>query len=108
MISAYIQIYLTHTIDRIAGSVFGNQLSKNLAQYHLPAEVVTGVRQSVTVIFQLPVFLQGIVVTAYISAIRYAFIIVVPGGGLMIIASLFVKGWNLKKRGVDPGAIVAA
>jgi hypothetical protein len=84
--------------------VFGNQLSKNLAIYDLPPDVVKGVKESVTVIFQLPVFLQAIVVKAYISAIRYAFIVVVPGGGVTIISSLFVKGWNLKERGVQSGA----
>jgi len=87
----------------IAGAVFGNQLSKNLAIYDLPPEVVKGVKQSVTVIFQLPISLQAIVVKAYISAIRYAFIIVVPGGGVTIISALFVKGWNLKER-LQPGA----
>jgi hypothetical protein len=88
----------------IAGSVFGNQLSKNLAVYNLSPDIVQRVKQSVTAIFQLPVPLQAVVVKAYISAIRYAFIIVVPGSGITIISSLFVKGWNLKERGVKLGA----
>jgi hypothetical protein len=78
-------------------------LSKNLAIYNLPPDIVKGVKQSVTAIFQLPVPLQAVVVKAYISAIRYAFIIVVPGGGITIISSLFVKGWNLKEKGLQLG-----
>jgi hypothetical protein len=82
-------------------------LSKNLAVYNLPPDIVAGVRESVTAIFQLPVPLQAVVVKAYISAIRYAFIIVVPGGIITIIASLFVKDWNLKERGVEFGGAAA-
>jgi hypothetical protein len=94
-------------LSSIAGTVFGNQLSKNLAIYHLSPDIVTGVKESVTVIFQLPIPLRAVVVKAYISAIRYAFIIVVPGGVITIIASLFVKDWNLKERGVEFGATTA-
>lgn len=94
---------------RIAGAVFGNELSKNLEQYAaiIPAEVITGVKQSVTVIFMLPELLQGVVITAYIKAVAYAFLVTVPGGALTLIFGLFVKNWNLKERGVKPGAAVA-
>jgi hypothetical protein len=81
-------------------------LSKNLAVYDLPPEVVKAVKESVTVIFQLPISLQAIVAKAYISAIRYTFIIAVPCGGIAIISSLFIKGWNLKERVIHPGAAV--
>lgn len=93
----------------IAGAVFGNQLSKELAAYAaiIPPEVITGVKQSVTVIFMLPVAFQGIVIKAYIAAVDYAFLVVVPGAGITIISALFVKNYNLKERGVKPGAAVA-
>lgn len=95
--------------NRIAGAVFGNQLGQGLAAYSgiIPEEAINGVKQSVTVIFLLPPFLQSIVVTAYVKAIDYVFIVVVPAAGITIISALFVKNWNLKERGVKPGASVA-
>lgn len=84
-------------------------MSKNLEQYAgaIPQEVIDGVKQSVTVIFMLPEILQGIVITAYVNAVDYAFVVAVPAGGLTIISALFVKNWNLKERGVKPGAAMA-
>lgn len=89
--------------------MFGNQLSKNLEQYAavIPPEVITGVKQSVTVIFLLPELLQGVVITAYIKSLDYAFLVAVPAGGLTIISGLFVKNWNLKERGVKAGGTAA-
>ena len=94
---------------RIAGAVFGNQLSKNLAQYAsiIPQEAIDGVKQSVTVIFMLPSFLQQVVITAYVGALNYAFIVIVPAAGVTIVSALFVKNYNLKKRGITPGTAVA-
>lgn len=92
----------------IAGAVFGNQLGKNLAEWVgiIPEEAINGVKQSVTVIFQLPPLIQLIVIKAYIAAVDYAFLVVVPAGGIIIIAALFVKNYNLKERGVKPGTAV--
>jgi hypothetical protein len=99
----------TLSSHRVAGAVFGNQLGQNLAAYSsiIPEEAIDGVKQSVTVIFLLPSFLQAIVVTAYVKAIDYAFIIAVPAAGITIISALFVKNWNLKERGLKPGTAVA-
>jgi hypothetical protein len=69
--------------------------------------VITGVKQSVTVIFMLPKAFQGIVIRAYIAAVNYAFLVVVPGAGITIISAFFIKNWNLKERGVKPGAAAA-
>ncbi|CCA75585.1 related to aflatoxin efflux pump AFLT [Serendipita indica DSM 11827] len=93
----------------IAGAVFGNQLSKNLAAYQalFGQEVIDGLKQSVTVIFMLPKLLQGIVIHAYVDALRYVFIIAVPLAGVTIISAFFIKNYNLKERGVKPGAAVA-
>jgi len=93
---------------RIAGAVLGNQLSKNLAQYAsiIPQEAIDGVKQSVTVIFMLPSFLQQIVITAYVGALNYTFIVVVPAAGVTIVSALFVKNYNLKNRGTKADTAV--
>lgn len=84
----------------MAGAVFGNQLGKGLEQYSsiIRPEVITTVKQSVTVIFSLPEPLQRIVITAYIKTVDYAFLLNVPSAGLSLIAGLFVRNWNLKER----------
>ncbi|PVF94122.1 ABC transporter [Serendipita vermifera] len=84
----------------ITGTVFNNQLSKTIAQYasSLSPEMITAVKQSVTVIFSLSHELQRQVVHAYVKALDYTFIMAVPVLVIMSISSLFVKNWNLKKR----------
>lgn len=54
----------------------------------------------------LPPLLQVVVIKAYIAAVDYAFLVVVPAAGFMIIAACFIKNWNLKERGVKPGMAV--
>jgi hypothetical protein len=109
-ISGLRQLHISNRFssNRIAGAVFGNQLGQNLAAYSsiIPEDAINGVKQSVTVIFLLPSFLQSIVVTAYVKAIDYVFIVTVPAAGITIISALFVKNWNLKERGIKPGTAV--
>ena len=91
----------------ISGTVFGTRLTTNLAQYAgvIPAETLQAVRQSVSVIFMLPQDLQESVVKAYIAALDYTFIVIVPASGLASLFALLIRNWNLKERG---GAGVAA
>lgn len=88
----------------IAGTVFGTRLQSNLAQYAgvIPPETLEAVRQSVSVIFTLPKDLQVPVVAAYVAALDYTFIIVVPAAGLASFFALLIRNWNLKERG-GPG-----
>lgn len=92
----------------IAGTIFGNQLSKELASYSdvLSPEVIAGVKQSVAVIFSLSKELQAPVVHAYVKALDYVFILAVPASVLASVSGSFVKNWNLKTRGAE-GAVVA-
>ena len=91
----------------ISGTVFGTRLTSNLVQYEgvIPAETLQAVRQSVSVIFQLPKELQEPVVNAYIAALDYTFIVIVPAAGLASLFALLIRNWNLKERG---GATAAA
>lgn len=84
----------------IAGSVFNNQLSKELPKYapNLPPKLVELVKQSVTVIFELDPTLRSNVVHAYIKALGYVFIVAVPACILCAIASAFIRSWNVKTR----------
>ncbi|PVF94121.1 ABC transporter [Serendipita vermifera] len=94
----------------IAGTVFNNQLVKTLAQYasDLSPEMITAVKQSVTVIFTLSPDKQGPVVHSYVKALVYTFIMTVPSSVLATFFGLFMKNWNLKKRGASAGAAGAA
>ena len=91
----------------ISGTVFGTRLTSNLVQYAgvIPAETLQAVRQSVSVIFLLPKELQEPVVNAYIAALDYTFIVIVPAAGLASLFALLIRNWNLKERG---GATAAA
>lgn len=86
----------------IAGTIFGNQLGSELANSGLPAEVINGVKQSVTVIFQLPESSRGPVVTAYIKAVDYTFILAIPACVLTSLSGLLIKNWNMKTRNAGP------
>jgi MFS family permease len=84
----------------IAGTIFNNQLIKELAKYagDLSPDVIEGVKQSVTVIFSLPLDQQGGVIHSYVKALDYTFILSVPCCGMATIFALFVRNWNFKER----------
>ncbi|KAG8810080.1 hypothetical protein FRC17_003107 [Serendipita sp. 399] len=96
----------------VAGTVFNNQLTKELAQYVrsglLSPTLVDAVKRSVTVIFSSNM-VEGeertVVVKSYVRALDYTFLPGVPACVLMSVAVSLIKNWNLKKRGtpVPPG-----
>jgi MFS family permease len=90
----------------IAGTIFNNQLVKELAKYAsgLTPETMTAVKQSVTVIFSLPESVQASVVKAYVHALDYAFLLSVPTCICGTLSALLIRNWNLKKRGGPMGA----
>lgn len=92
----------------IAGTIFNNQLVKELGAYadQIPPEILKAVKQSVTVIFQLPQELQGPVVHAYVKSLDYVFIFCVPVAVLSTVFALLIKNWNMKERGANMGAAV--
>lgn len=86
----------------IAGTIFGNQLGAELANSGLPEEVINGVKQSVTVIFSLQPEARAPVVTAYIKAVDYTFILAIPACILTSVSAVLIKNWNLKTRSAGP------
>ncbi|CAE7095866.1 unnamed protein product [Rhizoctonia solani] len=90
----------------IAGAILANQMVKYLAIYapDLPHEVATAVRQSVSLIFTLPVEQQEPVIRAYLKALNSVFLIGVPTGVLASLSALFTKNYNIKAMGIKPGA----
>ena len=85
----------------MTGTIFGNVLSHKLASYgsQIPPGVVTAVKESVTVIFTLPQELQIPIIDAYISALRYTFLYMVPALCVALFCALFVRNWNVNERG---------
>jgi hypothetical protein len=76
-------------------------LSHKLASFGslIPPEVVAAVKESVTVISTLPEELQIPIIDAYISALRYTFLYMVPALGVALFCALFVRNWNVNERG---------
>ena len=74
----------------IAGSIFSNSLAKYIPQYApgIPPEFTTLVRQSVTVIFQLPPEVQPGVIKAYVKSVDDVFLLGVPAGALASLSAL--------------------
>lgn len=92
----------------IAGTIFNNQLGTKLGQLETPLEpeILKAVTQSVTVIFELPEEQQAPVVNAYVKSLDYVFILSVPVAVVASLSSMFIKNWNLKKRGATAGVAV--
>ncbi|KAG8848813.1 hypothetical protein FRB91_010479 [Serendipita sp. 411] len=101
----------------IAGTMFNNQLTKQLSRYLasssgtgiLTQELIDAVTRSITAVFE-PGLLQTeeqrtVVVKSYMRAIDYTFIPFVPACVLTSASALLIKNWNLKQRG---GAAPAA
>ncbi|KAG8893919.1 hypothetical protein FRC01_013269 [Tulasnella sp. 417] len=90
----------------IAGTIFGNQLSKFIAIYApgLSPETVAAVKQSVEMIKHLPPDVQAGVITAYSKALGYVFIIGIPSGILASVAGCLVPNFNIKQMSLQAGA----
>ncbi|KAG9028011.1 hypothetical protein FS842_004823 [Serendipita sp. 407] len=92
----------------IAGSIFNNQLTKELGKYLVPSGTLTQlmidtVKRSVTAIFA-PGLLQTeeqrqLVVHSYMRAVDYTFLLSLPACVLTTVSASLVKNWNLKERG---------
>ena len=86
----------------VAGTVFSNQLVHNLSgpiREALGPDLLRAVRQSVTVIFNLPEQLRQPVIDAYVNAIATMFIMIVPTMGVAGFMAFAVRDWNIKERG---------
>lgn len=85
----------------VGGTVFANQLTTNLAPYSqvLGPDLIQAVRESVTVVFNLPLVLQTPVVDAYVHSVATMFLTIIPCLFLAGVFGLIVKDWNLKTRG---------
>jgi hypothetical protein len=94
----------------IGGTVFANQLGRNLGPLRdqLGPQLVQAVRQSVTVVFQLPQELRGPVVDAYVDALATMFIVIVPVLFLAGVFGFIVRDWNLNKRSSGNKGVAAA
>ncbi|KIO29114.1 hypothetical protein M407DRAFT_228447 [Tulasnella calospora MUT 4182] len=89
----------------IAGTIFGNQLSKFIAIYApgLSPETVAAVKQSVEMIKMLDPEVQAGVITAYSKALGYVFIIGIPSGILASLAGCLVPNFNIKEMSLQAG-----
>jgi len=89
----------------IAGTIFGNQLSKSLAIHapNLSPALALAVRQSVQVIRTLDPEDKVNVVKAYTQALGYVFLLGIPSGILASASGLLIRNFNLKAMKFKPG-----
>jgi len=90
----------------IAGTIFSNQLSKEIAIYapDLAPDVIQAIKDSVTVVQTLPAAQQTAVIQAYVKALDYVYLIGVPGGAFGSLSALLTANRNIKKLGIQMGA----
>jgi len=89
----------------VSGTIFGNQLSSNIAKYapDLSPSVADAVRQSVKAIYTLQGQDKANVVKAYSDSLGHVFIIGIPAGLLASLAGCLIRNFNLKKMKVQHG-----
>ena len=87
----------------VAGTVFANTLESNITIYapNLPNQLITGVRQSISVISGLPTDLKDQVIVAYVNALGWVFVVGVPTMIASSICVLLVQNYNVKERGAE-------
>ena len=93
----------------IAGTVFANTLEYNINTYapSLPNELITGVRQSISIISSLPSDLKDQVIVAYVHALDWVFMVGVPTMIASSICVLLVQNHQVKERGAEGVAAAA-
>src|SRR5581483_6559000 len=74
----------------IVGTIFSNVLTENLGKIAIAPEFVEAVKQSATLVKELPLEIRGPVITAYVNALRSGFIADIPIAILCFIASMFM------------------
>ncbi|KAG8895925.1 hypothetical protein FRB99_000275 [Tulasnella sp. 403] len=94
----------------VAGTIFGNQLSKYIALEapNLPAGTALALRQSVQIIHTLSGEDKAGAIKAYSTALGYTFIIGIPAGILGSVAAVLIRNFDLRKMNLQPGAGGAA
>ncbi|CCA72093.1 probable DHA14-like major facilitator; ABC transporter [Serendipita indica DSM 11827] len=94
----------------VAGTIFSNQLVRNLSGPigdALGPQLVRAVRQSVTVVFSLPAEQRQPVVDAYVDAVATMLVTIVPVMTIAGISAFAIRDWNLKERGGAAGGAAA-
>lgn len=84
----------------IAGTVFANSLKSNISMYAptLPNQLITGARQSISIVFGLPADLKHQVIIAYVRALDWVFIVGVPTMIASSLCAFLIQNHHVKER----------
>jgi hypothetical protein len=74
----------------VVGAMFSSYLADNLRKASIPPNYIEAVNQSATIVNQLPEEIRIPIITAYVNALRIAFIVIIPLGGLCFISSILI------------------
>jgi len=85
----------------LAGLIFANRLHTHVAQLGLTPDVEAAVRESVDVIFTLPMDQRAAVIQAYIASLDYVFLLGVPAGIFGAMSAASMRSYNLKKTAMS-------
>lgn len=89
----------------IAGAVFSTCFHDGIEKYApgLDPQLIEAIRGTLSVVATLPQEVQRQVVEAYVEALNYVFIVVIPVAILASLSALLIAPHNVKKRGVQVG-----
>ncbi|KAG8832129.1 hypothetical protein FRC17_001962 [Serendipita sp. 399] len=87
----------------IAGAVFANQLRSSLAIYApgLDPQIAEMIKNTLSVVATLQPDVQAKVITAYVRALNYVFIVSIPTSVLASISAFLINDYNIKVRDPD-------
>jgi len=82
------------------GTVFSNILSKHLTNASISPEYIAAVKQSATIVNQLPEEIRSPIIIAYMDSLRASFITIIVLGVSCFISTIFM-GNHRPKIGKD-------
>lgn len=87
----------------VAGTVFANSLNSSITVYapSLPNQLITGARQSISVIFGLPADLKHQVIIAYVRALDWVFFVGVPTMVASSLCAFLIQNHHVKQRATE-------
>ncbi|CAG8626252.1 6542_t:CDS:2 [Funneliformis mosseae] len=85
----------------IIGTTFNNVLVHKLNELSLPTEIKLAVRQSAIAVHDLPDNMRIPVITAYVDALKVAYIVLVPIGMLCTISAFFMGNLKPERSGKE-------
>ena len=90
----------------IVGTTFSNCLIKNLESASISPDYVIAVKQSATIVNQLPEEIRKTIIIIYVNSLRVAFFSIIPMSILCFISSLLMGNHKPKIRTFEETIVI--